>query len=238
MVAQTRDGVRLFVYALCEPDGKTIRYIGLTGNLWKRYRDHFHSCIPAVKAWVSDLRSRGLIPSMIVLQEVVGVENGRQAESNAIREHKGRLGEQLLNETYIGLDVPRDRLGRVEFDGRKQTLSKWAKELGITRQALHFRLQRHPVSVALSRGKDQSKKLDGTPNGPKKAPIQFAPQVIEIDPRHCQSRGLTHSERRERRRAMFDAVQRGALVGDVALAYGVTYTTVSKAVEEFSGGRQ
>lgn len=169
---------------------------------------------------------------MIVLMEVRGMENGRDAESKTIREYKSKLGAALLNETYLGLDVPRDRLGRVEFDGKKKTLAQWARELGISRQAIHFRLQRHPLRIALSRTKDTARPLSKKRSRDKHSSDDVQCVVIEVDPRHCVKRGLTHSERRERRKSIVDAILRGALVRDVANAYGVTTQTVLQAIKE------
>ncbi len=38
----------------------------------------------------------------------------------------------------------------IEFDGRTQTLSQWAREIGIERHSLLQRIQRHGVEKALS----------------------------------------------------------------------------------------
>ncbi|MFA1289933.1 hypothetical protein ACDJ03_19715 [Xanthomonas axonopodis pv. nakataecorchori] len=39
------------------------------------------------------------------------------------------------------------------YQGRTQTLSQWARDLGITVSGLHYRLKRHPVDVALAAGR-------------------------------------------------------------------------------------
>jgi len=46
----------------------------------------------------------------------------------------------------------RDNL-HLTYQGRTQTLSQWAREIGITRSGLHYRLKRHPVAVAIGAGK-------------------------------------------------------------------------------------
>jgi hypothetical protein len=233
MVAN-KEGVRLFVYALCEPDGKTIRYIGLSGNLWKRLLNHYRC--PGqdrVRQWIHGLRERGLLPAMIVLREVFGLEEGANAEASAIAEHRQLLGDQLLNEQHTGKPQPKNRKGYFEFGGKSQSLAQWARELGISRQALNLRLQRHPVNVALSRGKDQSNRLGPTVPPPTADPGTQS-LLIHVDERLCVNVGLTRAERLQRRIAMAQACHRGALVADVAATYGVTTATVLKANHEFA----
>lgn len=232
MVAATKqDTVRLFVYALCEPDGKTIRYIGLTGNIWKRLLNHYrHSCMPKVREWINALRSRGLVPSIVVLREVVGVENGTAAEAEEIAKWRNSIGDQLLNERETGCGVTRTRRGQVKFDGKSKTLSQWAAHLGISRQALNLRLQRHPMDVALSRGREQSKRLGATTPPPK---FDQGGMTMAVDERFARRTGLNHDERRERRRLIAEVVFQGGLVADVAKTFGVTTATVYMAMREF-----
>jgi predicted GIY-YIG superfamily endonuclease len=229
--AGKQEGLRLFVYALCEPDGKTVRYIGLSADLYKRFKAHVsHSCMPTVRAWINALRERGLIPSMVVLREVVGMEAGIAAEAEEIRSH---ASDQLLNERETGRGLTKQRRGLIEFSGKRMTLSQWAEYLGISRQALNLRIQRHPMEVALSRGKDSSSRLQpGATFVPQYDP---GSESIAVSVEAAAKTGLTHPERRERRKQMAAALLRGVRREEVAVHFGVTTATVDLARSEFLG---
>jgi hypothetical protein len=242
---EAKEGLRLFVYALCEPDGRTIRYIGLSANLWKRLHGHYgHSTLPKIRQWMFSLRERGLVPSMVVLQEVVGLKNGLAAEREQIRIHKDRIGEQLLNELETGLPQRRRPFGeRLTLDGKSLTRAQWAKELGISRQALNLRLQSHPVSVALSRGKDAGRPLEDR----RLAPVwptsteDVESDCGQFDPRpfcvlECErvKTGLNHAQRRVRRKKMAAMAEAGASTGWIANFFRCTTATVEQAIHEFS----
>lgn len=231
MVASTQTGIRMFVYALCEPDGRTIRYIGCTADLRKRLRMHLgRSVSPEVRAWIESLREKGLIPSMIVLQECDGIEAGLQAEREQLRSHSELLGESLLNVRDTGKRQRRRRRGAITFDGRSMKPAAWAKELGISRQALSVRLQIHPIEVALSRGNSQSEPL--SPRRQDRS-YAFGSESVAIDARHANiRRGLNRIQRFERRQSMAAAVATGLSLEEVAGSFGVTMPTVKDAVRE------
>jgi hypothetical protein len=114
--------LRLFVYALCEPDGSVIRYVGITNNLWKRFSCHFNrSSNRGVRRWIRELRSRGLVPSMIVLREVFGTAAGLAAEAEEIAS-RSKTG-QLLNDRKASTD---------KGDGSISLTVAELKEIGIT----------------------------------------------------------------------------------------------------------
>lgn len=231
MAANSKAGIRLFVYALCEPDGKTIRYIGVTANLWRRLHQHYqHSIATEVREWVWSLRKRGLFPAMIVLREVVGVEAGVLAEKEEIASHM-KAGAALLNRQDTGKPRAKRASGKLVFGGKSMTRNQWAEHLGISRQALSMRLQQHPVAVALSRGKDQTKPLSP---GRRIAPTQPDHGSEEVVVECYRQVNLSHAERRERRRAMASEYASGVLRAVIAEKYGVCIATVQGAIEEFA----
>lgn len=231
VAAGKKEGVRLFVYALCEPDGKTIRYIGLSGNLWNRLHNHYsRACFPKIREWINGLRARGLVPALIVLREVVGIEAGLAAEAEEIAKHE-QLSGGLLNEKHTGKPQPKKRRGLIEFGGKRLTLAQWATELGISRQALNLRLQDHPITVALSRGKDQARPLGPTTPPPKHDP---GTETVVMPLWNIRT-GLSHPERRERRKQMAIDLLRGMRRDEVSRKYGVTAPTVEAARNEFLG---
>lgn len=62
--------MRVFIYALCEPDTGEIRYVGSSKNPRSRLTSHlsFGSSI-AIRSWVKDLGARGLEPLLAILGE-------------------------------------------------------------------------------------------------------------------------------------------------------------------------
>lgn len=229
MVAQTKEGIRFFVYALCEPDGKTIRYIGVTANLRDRYLKHVGSpqC-KSLREWIKGLDSQGLIPSLIVLRTVRGISAGVEAEKETIEYYARVLGDQLLNEKHSGKPQPKRR-GMIEFGGRSMTPKQWAAHLGISRQALNIRLNKHPVEVALTATAQKGKSLDGS-QWKKKPDDGVETITLDID----APVGLSHAQRRERRRLMASEFSACNSLEIVARKFGVTPVTVRAAVREFA----
>lgn len=68
-----------FIYALCEPGTRTVRYIGKTKNLMKRFREHLRNS-PKKKSHLGNwLRSlNGDIPNLLILREVSEVESSAE----------------------------------------------------------------------------------------------------------------------------------------------------------------
>lgn len=209
LIADINDRTPFFIYALCEPDGKTIRYIGATTNLWKRLGSHYNRASHGgVRKWMSELRSRGLVPCLIVLQEVIGSSAALRAEQDEIQKHYAILGDKLLNYHHTGNQVEKAE-GPIDFGGKSQSLTEWAADLGITRQALHMRLRKYPPEIALTHGKGQ-----------------------------IEEPGLAHEERRKRRQEMAIAIVGGQSRLDVARRFGVTTATVAAAIKQFTKGNR
>lgn len=139
---QPVSGNRFFIYALCEPDGKTIRYIGRTRDLWRRFLAHYRSqANPEMHKWISTLKQRGYIPSLIILREVCGEEESRQAESDEIRAHKSS-GLTILNERHYGMH------GTCPYS-RRSAVKKQPKTI-LTHQ--QRRVRREQIAAAVASG--------------------------------------------------------------------------------------
>lgn len=95
-----------FVYALCEPDTTTVRYIGMTKNLKRRFKEHLKASSKIsshLGNWLSMILSQGKTPKMIVLREVDS-DKGPEAEADFIRLARG-CGMNLVNATDGGEGV-------------------------------------------------------------------------------------------------------------------------------------
>lgn len=87
-----------FIYALCEPGTRTVRYIGKADNVTRRFKKHLKSSIDNdnhLGAWLRMLRSRGEIPNLVVLSEVL-FETWKEEEIRYISAAK-MLGMDLTN---------------------------------------------------------------------------------------------------------------------------------------------
>ena len=91
----------VFIYALCEPATKDVRYIGRAFDVAQRYKQHLKSpCNAKLAAWIASLDERGLRPLVRVLQRVYGLANGRAAERAVIEQHV-QAGCSLLNSHMV-----------------------------------------------------------------------------------------------------------------------------------------
>lgn len=75
----TRD--RWFIYGLAEPGSDTVRYVGVTSDMLGRLRQHMSKAktggVLPVNAWI---RSLGIQPRMMLLEDGVGDDGWREAE--------------------------------------------------------------------------------------------------------------------------------------------------------------
>jgi len=89
---------RHFVYLLGDPRTMQVRYVGCTTNVAERFRGHLKGqSARKVKAWVAELVSLGLKPSMRVIQECGRWWSGRASEQKWIAHFWERDPSVLLN---------------------------------------------------------------------------------------------------------------------------------------------
>lgn len=91
-----------FIYALCEPGTRTVRYIGKSANPNKRFKQHVRESVHAkthLGHWLSRLVSAGAVPAMVVIRQVMG--SGSLEEKRCIRLAR-RIGMKLVNGTDGG----------------------------------------------------------------------------------------------------------------------------------------
>lgn len=95
-----------FIYALCEPGTRSIRYIGKTYRIKQRFKEHLRDSIKNkthLGNWLRLLKSQQQKPEMIILREVP-IELWEIAEERYIRLARG-LGMNLVNSTDGGEGV-------------------------------------------------------------------------------------------------------------------------------------
>lgn len=93
-----------FIYALCEPGTRTVRYIGKTNDVARRLKEHLKP--KQKKTYLGNLlrslRVLGTFPEMIIFREVEG--DGSDAEIRYIQRARG-FGMRLTNSTDGGEGV-------------------------------------------------------------------------------------------------------------------------------------
>lgn len=93
----------VFIYALCEPGTRTVRYIGKTSRPEKRLREHLASA-PRKRThrdcWLSSILLSGQVPTMEILDEVPQ-EDWEFFERGYIQVHR-EAGFDLTNSTDGG----------------------------------------------------------------------------------------------------------------------------------------
>lgn len=90
----------VFIYALCEPGTRTVRYIGKTNKLRRRYQEHLRLSITVKTHLGRWLASLSVAPEMIVLSEV-SCEESADEEIRFIAAAR-MLGMNLVNSSDGG----------------------------------------------------------------------------------------------------------------------------------------
>lgn len=102
--------VESYIYVLCEPDGETIRYVGWTMNLKRRFRSHIYEAkrrryITHKNNWIFSLLQRGEQPVMKQIDAIPPYGDRSTAEQKWIA-HFRSLGCELTNGTDGGEGTP------------------------------------------------------------------------------------------------------------------------------------
>lgn len=129
----------------------------------------------------------------------------------------------------------------LSFNGRTQTMTEWATELGISRQALFIRLKHMTPEEALSfkRGEESPSQAKVatriTERERRQADERAARKTAIEEGRAIKDAGrMSHEERRERRRIIAADALSGIDRAELARRYGVTITTIESAIKEFT----
>lgn len=103
----TQDGNLYTVYALIDPRSHAVRYVGITNNVYERFKQHIRcNGVNAGKdAWIQDLQSQQHMVIMQTLEQVETADQARIQERYWIR-HYDRLGAVLLNADVVHAKLP------------------------------------------------------------------------------------------------------------------------------------
>lgn len=100
-----------FIYQLTDPRDNEARYIGLSVDPERRYREHLsglYSTEPMLQ-WLNELETMQISPIMVVLEEVETLENARERELTWIKirlDQGGKLLNILRGEGRTTKQVP------------------------------------------------------------------------------------------------------------------------------------
>lgn len=193
-----------FIYALCEPGTRTVRYIGKADDPKKRLRDHRSSSVKKktpLGEWLRSLILRAESPDLIILRGVP-VDLWEIAEERYIRLARG-CGMDLVNSNGGGGGVVKHTLET------REKLS--AKQLGTTRSP-ETRKKMSGASKGVPKSPEHraslSKALIGRPKAPEHCAAIKAKRALQTN-----NRGP--SEWSEKRWAAFE-LQKGVPKGPLS----------------------
>jgi len=91
----------VWIYALCEPDTKAIRYIGQSIKPYQRLKDHEKTGTIGIRLWIHNLKMAGKKPKILILEKA-DYKDRHKREFEWIQTAL-RAGEDLFNqEAYHG----------------------------------------------------------------------------------------------------------------------------------------
>lgn len=92
------DKIPVYIYALCEPETLSVRYIGQTSNLYSRIQRHKVQCgeNQRKEAWIKAIYDDGKRPTVVVLDMLIDPRAAADAEIKWI-EHYRQQGADLFN---------------------------------------------------------------------------------------------------------------------------------------------
>lgn len=200
------NGKKIYIYGLCDPESGLIRYIGKSIRPNERLTNHMSDQGTCHRTnWLRSLKSRGLKPTLVILQELPDNAIWQDAEKAWIAYGRSQ-GWPLVNNTSGGDGVcglpeeTRRRIAQV-WIGRKHSDETKAK-IGAA-----SRLKKMP--------EEAKRRISESQKGRK---------ITWADKLHLAVRKFTDQQVEEISRRL----DSGELVKDLAEEYGVHRTTISK----------
>lgn len=138
-----------FIYALCEPNSRTVRYIGKANCVTRRFKKHLNTSINNenhLGAWLRMLKSRREMPNLVILREVP-FETWKEEEiryisaakilgmdlTNAVAGGGGCLrpspeSRRKMSESHIGKKLSAEHKAKIGLAGRGRSVSLETRE--------------------------------------------------------------------------------------------------------------
>lgn len=229
-----------FIYALCEPGTRKVRYIGKTGRPKIRLREHMKDSKKFdshLGHWLKLLASQGSVPGMLILREVEG--DGSDSEIRYIRICRG-LGIRLVNSTTGGDGCPdpspetRKKMVESHLGSKNYNFGKPMPE---KQKALISVKNSGKIASVEARANMRAAKL-GVRRSPEACAAVSAGMVGRIvseKTRGLISEALTGKVQSEQHRLANSEAHKGKGVGPDNPFFGKTHTATSR--ERISAGR-
>lgn len=142
-----------YIYALADCRTPTrFEYIGVTGNIRERFRDHYKGQSDSTRSWIKGLQAIGFCPALTVLDSVTD-ESADAVEIQRINEHRPPLNRNRL----LGVPTPAMPNGATLDDAERNLIVnvlklhgnkvKAASVLGIGRQTLYNKLTKYRIEL-------------------------------------------------------------------------------------------
>lgn len=94
---------KIYIYSLCDPETKEVRYIGKTNNVKSRYNNHITSDIKTHCCnWIKSLKNKGFLPEINIIEEVT-IDNWIEREQYWISQYKNLTNQTIGGEGLSGI---------------------------------------------------------------------------------------------------------------------------------------
>lgn len=198
--------VMIYIYGLCCPETKQIRYIGKTIRPKGRLRDHINDKSKTHKVnWIKSLKAKGLTPSMVILETLEDGANWEEAEIRWIQQGKNN-GWDLVNGTTGGDGVP-----NLSKESRERIRQAW-----IGRK--HTEETKRKLSKASTGRKHSEEWKKNMSSKMKGRNIAWSDTLSKVNRKFDK----------KKQEEVIELINSGMKVKDVAEKYGVHRTTISK----------
>ena len=195
-----------YIYGLIDPDSQQIRYIGKSIRPLQRLQNHMNERSNCHRShWLQNLKARGLMPELVILEEIRGEWPWQEAERYWIARAKS-LGWPLVNNTVGG-----DGVEGLPPETRRRMAKVWVGRKHRPETLQKLRIARR----ARTTSEETRKKMSASQTGRK---ITWTAKIAE------QNRKLTIDEVE----AIKLRIKSGEKVKDVAKALGLHRTTLSR----------
>ncbi len=194
------------IYALTDPRTKEIRYIGKSIRYKGRFRDHLNDNSKTHKVnWIKSLKSRGLIPGLVVLQQFDDNADWQEIERFWIRIAK-KNNWDLVNGTDGG-----DGVLNVSGEGAERMKRTWIGRKHTPQAIEKMRL----ANIGKRKTQESKDKMSRIMKGRK---------ILWTDKISKANRKFDDARMKE----LKNDLNGGMMVVDASKKYGVHRTTITK----------
>ena len=196
----------IYIYALIDPNTAKIRYIGKSVRPKERLKNQMNEVSNCHRShWLQSLKSLGLVPHQVILQELEDDADWQSVEIDWIK--RGRdLGWSLTNNTDGG-----DGVCNLPKETRERMAKVW-----IGRKHSQETIEKLKAARALRTTSDETRK--------KHSKAMKGRKILWADKISIANRKISKAQVVE----IIDKLSKGIKIVDLAKEYNVDRTTISK----------